>query len=265
MISNSLFENEKAITASIVTYNSADEIDILMESLQVCSSFDEMTIYVIDNASQDNTVKLIRNKYPWARLIESRENLGFGKGHNLVIKNIQSKYHIIINPDISLPNDAIEKAIEYLENNLDVAVMTPYVLNVDGTQQYLPKKNPAMKYMIGGMLESKFVWAQELRDEYTLKNQVILEPIDVEFCTGAFMCTRTEALHKVGGFDERYFLHFEDADLTRELRKVGRSVYNPDIKVIHKWHRDNKKINKSFWVALKSMIIYMKKWGGSDA
>ena len=74
------------------------------------------------------------------------------------------------------------------------------------------------------------------------------------------MFTRTDALKKVGGFDERYFLHFEDADLTRELRKVGRTVYNPEIKVIHKWHRENKKINKSFWIALKSMFIYMKKW-----
>ena len=260
MTNEFLFKDEKPITASIVTYNSADEIDILMTSLQSCSSFEEMTIYVIDNASKDSTVNHIKNNYPWARMIESKENLGFGRGHNLAIKNVHSKYHLIVNPDISVPKDTIKNAISFMDANPEIVVLTPYVMNVDGTQQFLPKKNPSMKYMIGGMFENHFKFCKRLREDYTLQNQVIDTPIDVEFCTGAFMITRTEALHKVGGFDERYFLHFEDADLTRELRKVGRAVYNPEIKVTHKWHRENKKLNKSFWVALKSMFIYMNKW-----
>lgn len=259
-IDMTIFENEKDITASIVTYNSKDEIDILMKSLEKTSYFQNMTVYVIDNASLDGTAEYIESNYPWARVIKSEENLGFGRGHNLAIKNVQSKYHIIVNPDISVLDRTIEDAIEYISSHDDVVVVTPFVLNTDGTQQFLPKKNPSMKYMIGGMFESKFAFCKKLRDEYTLKNVIVNEPIDVEFCTGAFMITKTEALHKVGGFDETYFLHFEDADLTRELRKVGRAVYNPEIKVVHKWHRENKKINKSFWVALKSMFIYMKKW-----
>lgn len=255
-----LFDDEKDVTVCVVTYNSKDEIDILMKSLEASSYFDKMTIYVVDNASVDGTAEYIKENYPWARIIESKENLGFGRGHNLVIKNIKSQYHIIVNPDISVPENTIEEAIAYINSNEDIAVVTPFVLNTDGTQQFLPKKNPSMKYMIGGMFENKFALCKKLRDEYTLKNKVIKEPIDVEFCTGAFMITRTAALHSVGGFDEIYFLHFEDADLTRELRKVGRAVYNPNIKVIHKWHRENKKINKSFCIAIKSMIIYMKKW-----
>lgn len=263
MINETLFQ--KKITVSIVTYNSADEIDVLLKSLQASSSSEEMMTYVIDNASNDNTVSCIRNEYPWVRLIENKKNLGFGCAHNLVIKNINSKYHLIVNPDIFVPKDTIKDAISYMEVNPDIAVLTPYVMNEDGTQQFLPKKNPSMKYMIGGMFENKFKFCKKLRADYTLQNRVITSPIDVEFCTGAFMITRTDALQKVGGFDERYFLHFEDADLTRELRKVGRAVYNPNIKVTHKWHRENKKINKSFWVALKSMFIYMRKWKGSNA
>lgn len=260
-----VFNNTKKITVSIVTYNSADEIDILMKSLQSSSSFDEMTVFVVDNASKDNTVRHIKEEYPWVRVIESKENLGFGAGHNLVINNIQSDFHLIVNPDICITENAIKDSIYYLQEHTDISVLTPYVMNVDGTQQFLPKKNPSMKYMIGGMFENKFAFCKKLREEYTLQDKHIITPIDVEFCTGAFMVTRTASLHRVGGFDERYFLHFEDADLTRELRKVGRAVYNPDIKVTHKWHRENKKINKSFWVALKSMFIYMKKWSGKNA
>lgn len=256
----SIFNDEKEVTVSIVTYNNKNEIDILMKSLETSSYFNKITVYVVDNASCDGTATYIKNRYFWARVIESKENLGFGKGHNLVINNVHSKYHIIVNPDIAVFENTIEQAINYISECDDIVVVTPFVMNVDGTQQFLPKKNPSMKYMIGGMFENRFAFCKKMRDEYTLKNENITEPIDVEFCTGAFMITKTSALHSVKGFDERYFLHFEDADLTRELCKIGRAVYNPEIKVVHKWHRENKKIDKSFWVALKSMFIYMKKW-----
>ena len=262
MLDKTLFKDQKEITASIVTYNSADEIDILMTSLQNCSSFNAMTVFVVDNASHDDTVSLIKNKYPWARVIENSKNIGFGRAHNLVIRNVNSKYHIIVNPDILLPAHTIERAVAFMDNNLDVVILTPYVANTDGTQQFLPKRNPSMKYLIGGFLENQFKFAKQLRDEYTMKNEVVREPTDVEFCTGAFMFVRTKALQEVNGFDERYFLHFEDADLTRELKKIGRAVYNPEILVTHKWHRDNK--GKSFWVALKSMCLYMRKWSNTS-
>ncbi len=261
MIDKSLFQDEKAITVSIVTYNSADEIDTLMTSLQGCASFSEMTVYVVDNASSDDTVAVVKGRYPWARVIECERNNGFGRGHNLVIRNVRSRYHFIANPDVSVDEDAIAKAVRYLDDHPDVAAVTPYVRNVDGTQQFLPKKDPKLKYLLSGMFASRFAFCRKLRDEYTLKGQIITSPIEVEFCTGAFMCTRTESLHRVGGFDERYFLHFEDADLTRELRKVGKAVYDPDVKVTHKWHRQNIQVSsRTFWTALRSMYLYFSKW-----
>lgn len=254
------FDNCKDITISIVTYNSADEINILLDSIKACSSFKKIDVFVIDNNSSDNTVEIIKKNYDWVKIIENKENLGFGKAHNLVIRNVNSKYHIIANPDIQIFEDTIEKAISFLKTDDNIAVVTPFVLNTDGTQQFLPKENPSLRYMLGGMFENHFKFCKKIRDEYTWKNKKITEPVEVSFCTGAFMICNTSLLQKVNGFDERYFLHFEDADLTRELKKVGKAMYNPDIKVVHKWHRENKKINKSFWVALKSMFKYMKKW-----
>ena len=251
----------KKISVSVVTYNSENEIDILMSSLRNSNSFNEMEVYVVDNASKDNTVKIIQEKYSWAKLIRNKKNLGFGKAHNIIIKEINSKYHLIINPDVKIFNDTIEKSIAFMNNNPDVVLMTPFIMNIDGTQQFLPKKNPSFKYLFGGLLENKLKFCKKLREDYTMKNENITSVIDVDFCTGAFMFTRTEALKKLGGFDERYFLHFEDADLTRELKNFGRTVYNPEIRIIHKWQRDNKKLNKSFFVALNSMFKYMTKWG----
>ena len=248
------------ITLGIVTYNSEKEISNLLDSIQSANCYEKIGVYIVDNGSSDNTVNILKNEYPWVHLYESKYNLGFGRGHNIIINHVRSKYHIIVNPDIRIDQDVFVKIEKYMDENPDIVAVTPLVRNIDGSQQFLPKRNPTMKYMIGGFLEKYSKRCAKLRNEYTLKDQIIVRPIDVEFCSGCFMITRTEALLRIGGFDERYFLHFEDADLTRELKKIGRTVYNPDIEVVHKWERDNRKINKSFWIALKSMFIYMKKW-----
>ncbi len=248
------------ISVGVVTFNSENEIDILMPSLKNSNLFNETEVYVVDNASSDNTANLISEKYSWAKLTRNEKNIGFGRAHNIIIREVKSKYHLIINPDVKISSDTLEKSMEFMDNHPDVVLMTPYIMNIDGTQQFLPKKNPSFKYLFGGMFEKQFEFCKRLREEYTMKNENITKFTDVEFCTGAFMFTRTEALKKLGGFDERYFLHFEDADLTRELKKFGRTVFNPEIKITHKWQRDNKKLNKSFFAALNSMFKYMIKW-----
>ena len=256
----SLFKTEKNISASIVTYNSKDEIDEVLQSIENNECFNNINLFVVDNHSLDGTSEYIKENYPWVNVITNNENLGFGKAHNIVIKNVKSEIHLIINPDIIVHGGCIKDALDYMNNNPEVAVMCPRVFNVDGTEQFLPKRNPSLKYMVGGLFDTKLKLCKRIRDEYTMKDEGISSPIEVEFCTGAFMITRTSMLQNVGGFDERYFLHFEDADLTRELIKEGRAIYNPNLEVTHKWHRDNKKLNKSFFVALKSLFIYMTKW-----
>lgn len=250
------------ISVSIVAYNSAPEIEGVLCALRKSTAFGEMAVFVVDNASKDQTVSLIREKFPWVKLLTSDNNMGFGRGHNQVISKVQSDYHLILNPDISFSPETIENAVGFMDKHPDIVVVTPCVLNTDGSIQYLPKKNPSWKYLLGGMFENLSGHFKRFREEYTMKDANVSSPVDVEFCTGCCMFARTAALQEVGGFDERYFLHFEDADLTRELRRLGRAVYNPEIRVTHKWHRENKKFNKSFFVALKSMVTYMAKWQG---
>lgn len=248
------------VTASIVTYNSADEILVVLNSLSKVK-LNNFEIIVVDNASIDNTVKLVKDNYPAVKLIESKKNIGFGAGHNLAVKQIESDYHIFINPDIKVESDQIKKMVTYMEDNKDVVILTPKVLNIDGTEQFLPKVFPRITYVISGKLEDKSKIFYKWRSEYTFRNRVITEPVDIQYSTGCFMVCRTTALKVVGGFDERYFLHFEDADLTREMLQMGRVVYNPNVYVTHAWHRDNIKNKKIGKIAIQSMKIYFKKWG----
>ena len=97
---------------------------------------------------------------------------------------------------------------------------------------------------------------------YTMRNEVINGPIDIEFCTGCFFCIRTEIFKKLNGFDDRFFMYFEDADITRRARKLGSVVFYPDIKVTHVWARASAKTLKFFLIQLCSMFKYFLKWLG---
>lgn len=150
----------------------------------------------------------------------------------------------------------------YMESHKDVVVMTPKIFNTDGTEQFVPKKRPKFKYIFAGRFENKFKRCYKLRSEYTLRDVSVTEPTEIDCCSGCFMFCRTSALLRVGGFDERYFLYFEDADLTRELQKYGKAMYVPDCSVTHAWHRDVTRSNKARKIALRSMFSYFGKWRG---
>ena len=249
------------ITASIVTFNSADEIEKVLVSL-LKHNLEMDNIYVVDNGSSDGTTEIVKKKFDGVNLIETGKNIGFGAGHNLALKSVQSDYHIFINPDIIVEEGEIEKMAAYMESHKDVVVMTPKILNLDGTEQFVPKKRPKFKYIFAGRFEYKFKWCYKLRSEYTLRDVVINEPTEIDCCSGCFMFCRTSVLLDVNGFDERYFLYFEDADLTRELQKYGKAMYVPNCSVTHAWHRDVTHSNKARKIALRSMFQYFRKWRG---
>jgi len=246
------------ISASIVTYNNEKEIDGVLNSL-LSSEITDLKIVVVDNASDDNTCAIVK-QYDKVELKKLPSNIGFGAGHNKALNMIDSDYHIIVNPDITLKNGMIAKMIDFLETESEIVLLTPKVLNPDKSEQFLPKKYPKFKYLIGSKFEKYSKLFYKWRSEYTLRDRNVDTPIDIDFCTGCFMVCRTSALNSVGGFDERYFLHFEDADLTREMQKFGRTVYYPKAYVNHIWMRENSKNWRIFLIALQSMFKYFVKW-----
>lgn len=249
----------KNVSIGIVTYNNQNEIGGLLDCLS-----SNCEVYVADNNSTDSTLEVVR-KYSFVHVLANKKNLGFGKAHNEILKLLGSKYHLVVNPDIRIQPSVIDEIVKFMDLNPDVVVMCPKVLNADGTEQYLPKRNPRLKYMLSSKLENKSEKYQHIRDEYTLKNENVTGIRDVEFCTGCFMVCRTDALKQIGGFDTRYFLYMEDADLTRMLRKIGRTVYNPSITVTHLWKRDSAKKLSALVKHLTSFAKYLIKWSGDKA
>ena len=189
-----------------------------------------------------------------------KENLGFGGGHNAVLSEISSKYHAVINPDIKLDSDVLSYLVDVMEKNSDIAMLTPKILHADGTEQHLPKRHPTFSYLFLGRLARLGGIFRKIRKEYTREEENFQSPFDIEFCTGCFFLIRSEIFKKVGGFDKRYFMYMEDADLSREVLKYGRVVFDPTVSVTHLWKRESAKNLKSLFLHLSSAFKYLKKW-----
>lgn len=243
------------VSASVVTYNDADRAPITCKSVLEHTRKYPLKLYVIDNASDDGTADFL-DKCSAATVIKNESNVGFGAAHNRVLGMPLGKYHFIINPDITLNSDAISDTVDFFENNPDVVMAMPKILNCDGSEQKLPKQRPTFKRLFLGRLSKK------IRNEYVWGEKKIEKPSDIDFCSGCFFGIRTDAFCKLNGFDERYFMYLEDADLTIRAKKIGRVVFVPQISVTHAWKRESSKSLKYLIIHIISCFKFMHKWRG---
>lgn len=246
------------VTGCIVTHNNMPTIEKTLNTLFEYTKDINFKLYVVDNISTDGTVDFIRKNYPDIELIEPKENRGFGAGHNVAVSMIDSKYHIIINPDIVFTENAIKKMADYMDSHEDIGLLSPRICFPNGDDQILGKRNPHLKYLIASRLRGDN--PGKLLREYAMLDTDLSKPVDIENATGCFMMLRTQILKELNGFDEGYFMYFEDADLTRRVNQISRSVYYPDAVVSHVWGRDSKRNPKLMLVHVNSMLKYFTKW-----
>jgi GT2 family glycosyltransferase len=248
-------------SASIVTFDNITQIPELMDSMQQHLNLRELELYVVDNASRDGTDALLQNRYPWARLIRNERNLGFGAAHNKVLPQLCSTYHVLINPDIIFTQDALTPLITYLDEHPETAMITPLILNPDGSEQKLPRLQPRPRYVVARRLERYFGWAQRLCREYVRADETFSVPTTIETCTGSFCVIRTEVFRQIKGFDERFFLYFEDNDLSRRAQAYGNLIFYPQTSVIHRYQRLATHNTHAFLLQIRSMFHYFNKYG----
>ena len=250
------------VSAGIVTYGGYEEASAAARSILQQTKQVQLTLYLIDNASPDDTAQRIEQEFsgqPGVEIIRLEKNLGFGGGHNAVLDRLESEYHVVANPDILLDTDAISALCAYLDEHPEVVMVTPRLYFPDGREQYVPRRSPSVMALLSRQLPLPFL--KKYEDHYLMRDEDLDKEQELGFCTGCFFVIRTEALRRIGGFDQRYFMYVEDADLTREAMKLGKVVYWPGTKVIHAWHRIPSKKLSSFLRQLWSMGIYFRKWG----
>ena len=208
------------VSGSIVTFNNISTIEKTLETIFTQTKDIDFKLYIVDNGSSDGTPEFVEKNYPQVSVIRNEKNVGFGAGHNIIINSVESSYHAIINPDIVLKENVIKKMVDYMEENQDIGLLSPRICFPDGRDQILGKRNPRLKYLVASRLRGDE--PGKLLREYAMLDCDLSKPIQIENATGCFMLLRTEVLKKIGGFDDGYFMYFEDADLTRRVNEVSK-------------------------------------------
>jgi len=227
-------------------------------------------IIVVDNNSGDGVKETLGENFAGVIFMQASRNLGMGAGNNLGIRQASGKYLAVLNPDTVVLPDAVKKMRDFMEKNQPIGIVGPKLINPDGSLQYTRCRFPSFLTPIYRRTPlQKLKRIKRQLDLYLTKDQNYDVASQADWLYGACLFIRREALDKVGYFDERYFLGFEDADFCRRMRKANYEVwYYPASVIIHYPHRFSGEgnwltgiFNESIRIHIASWLKYFFKWG----
>lgn len=249
------------ITCCIVLYE--NDIAILNKTIDsLLNNCINIKIYLVDNSPTECLMSLV--KHEGIEYTHNPSNPGFGAAHNIAItKAIESgsKYHFVINPDAYFKEDVINLMVSFMSKHKEIGMMMPKILNEDGTVQNLPKLLPSPYSILMRKLKkpeiiyTKFINRYELRKvpEDVIYNAPIL--------SGCFTLLNLEAIKDVGMYDDKFFMYFEDWDLSRRIHQKYKTIYYPKVSVYHGYESGANKSSRLFKIFLNSAFTYFNKWG----
>ena len=245
------------ISATIVLFN--EDLNTLQATvdcfLQIPTS---KKLFLIDNSPTNILEKHFQNSE--IEYVFLGSNVGFGKAHNLVLNKIKSlsRFHLILNPDVIFEPQVIPDLLKELESDSTVSMIAPQVFYPKGDLQYTCRKAPTFL----GLLYRKLGVFKNKVFEIEYRNQDLSNPFYPEFIYGSFMLFNTNDFLNTNGFDTRYFLYMEDADICRmQFDKGKRILYYPKVKIVHVHRRESSRNLKLFYYHFIAAIKYFKKWG----
>jgi len=201
---------------------------------------EELSLTVVDNGGAPDLSEPLADLRAIGvrcRILSGHGNIGYGRGHNLAIREARSKYHLILNPDIEFDGATLVESLTFMDINPSVALLTPWIGDEAGRQQFLCRRFPAvLDLFVRGILPARLrrPFARRL-SRYEMRDvigdtEVVWDPPIV---SGCFMLFRTAVLQRLGGFDARYFLYFEDYDLSLRTHELARIAYVPSVRIVH--------------------------------
>jgi len=224
------------ITAVIVTYNSARDIGACLRAIYASACAAAINVTVVDNASADGTADLVANEFPAVQLIRNRRNLYYAAGCNQGAAAHRGDYLLLVNPDVQVAEDTLQKLYEYLEHNADVAAVAPKLLWPDGRIQQSVRTFPTYStlwYEIIGL--SRLFPKHRVFGGWRMRLEHIAAPTNVEQPMASCFMVRRVVWDELRGFDERFPMFFNDVDFCYRLKQTGgRIVYLPQVTALHR-------------------------------
>ncbi|OGF30946.1 hypothetical protein A2223_02160 [Candidatus Falkowbacteria bacterium RIFOXYA2_FULL_35_8] len=231
----SINNNFMKISIVILNYKSKRLVGNCIRQIRASKIEVPYEIIVVDNDSNDGIVQMMAEEFKGIKFILATKNLGMGPGNNLGIKASEGEYVIILNPDIYVAEETIQRMYDYIKDKPEIGFLAPRLLNPDGSLQYTCYRwykflTPLYRRTVLGKIKSI---QKEL--DYFLMKDVDHEKIqEVDWCQGSCFLVPKRIWQQVGGFDERFFMYFEDTDLCRRIRnKDFKVIYHGEITAIH--------------------------------
>ena len=230
------------MTVSLVTYrHRPEDIRPVVDAVKASTNVEKFIVV-------DNTVV----------------NRGFGAAHNIAIRQAMesgTKYHAIVNPDISFDPGTLEALESFMDLNPDIGLVMPKTVNPDGSLQYNCKLVPTPFDLFARRFLPK-AWTRRCNDRFTMHDADYTKVMDVPYLCGCFMVFRLDCLKEVGLFDERFFMYPEDIDITRRIyASRWRSVYFPGATVVHAHAAASYHNLRMLVIHVWNLIKYFNKWG----
>ncbi len=251
------------LSVSLVSFNQLHDLQRLLPSLLPATNDLASEILLVDNRSSDGSLAYFEENLPAARTLFNPHRAGYGENHNLNLARAHGRYFVIMNTDMTIEPATFRILTRFMDEHPEVGIVSPKILNEDRTIQGLNKRYPtvldlSLRRILPASLRPLF---RDRLDYYEMRDVGYNHVYDVPFLSGAFMFCRTDLLRVLGGFDPEYFLYFEDVDLCRRVQRTHRTVYCPEVAVIHFWQRAAHKNWRYTYYFIKSAIRYFGQWG----
>ncbi len=247
----------------IVNFNVKEFLEQALVSVQRALRGIDAEVFVIDNASSDGSAEMVRERFPWVRLIRNKKNVGFATASNQGIRAATGEVVLLLNPDTVVQEDTFRKTLDYLRRHEDVGMVGCRVLNPDGSLQLACRRSFPTPWVAFTKLSglSALFPRSRLFGRYNL---TFLDPnsaCDVDALSGSFMAIRADVLQQVGLLDEGFFMYGEDLDLCYRVQSSGWKIrYIPDTQIIHFKGESAKRRRydaiRSFY---QSMAVFVRK------
>ena len=241
------------LSVVIVSYNVRNYLEQCLQSVQRALEGIEGEVFVVDNHSDDDSVVTVREKYPWVRLIENQENLGFSKANNQAIRQSQADYVLLLNPDTVVVEDTLRGVLTFMDEHPKAGGAGVMMCYEDGSKapesrRALPTPWVAALKMLG------------FTKRYYMSHLPWDQPCRIEVISGAFCLLRHEALKTIGLLDEDFFMYGEDIDLSYRLLKGGWENWYLPYSIIHYKGKSTQKSDYRYvHVFYQAMLIFFQK------
>jgi len=218
------------IAVVILNWNGEKLLEEFLPSITQYSKREDTEIYVVDNASTDNSINFIKQKYPKIKLVINDKNYGFAEGYNVALKKIKAKYYVIINSDVEVTENWLDGLYNTIKSDEQIAAVQPKI------KSYKDKRFLEYAGAAGGMIDKYgYTFCRgRIFNVFEQDNNQYEKQADIFWASGACIFIKANLFHEANGFDADFFAHMEEIDLCWRLKNRGYNiVYTPSSTVYH--------------------------------